>query len=133
MHCGRLDPQSNAQRYLNVSHGHEAITAHRQVIETVRAVARRHDKSAWRLIGLTIRIPVDGNKPTLEDFIADRDLNGRSEEDVSAMYEDAYPTDRKADHRQKLRLQQMALLKRMEVLAAETPPLAISYPVGLMT
>lgn len=110
-----------ARRYLPISHGHEVITAHRQVVDAVRAVARRHGESAWRLIGLTIRSATENKQPTLEDFIAERALDGWSEQDICEMYVEAYPVDRKLNRRQKLLEQQMALLRRMESLAAESP------------
>jgi hypothetical protein len=57
-----IDIMASALRYLGIEHGHQAITAHRQVISAVRAVTRRHVKdSHWRLIGLAIPCQV---KPT---------------------------------------------------------------------
>ena len=52
-----LDLTDCARRYLGIEHGHEARTAHQEAVDTVRAVARRRDESAWRLVGLTIRVP----------------------------------------------------------------------------
>lgn len=110
-----------AQRYLGIEHGHEAVTAHRQVVDAVRAIARRHNEPAWRLIGLTIVEPTATSQPTLEDFIAERDLDGWSETEVQEMYREAYPDHPKSDRRQRLRLRQFELLRRIEQLAAETP------------
>ncbi len=116
-----VDPIESARLYLAIEHGHECITAHRQVVDAVRAVARRHNEPAWRLIGLSISVKVDAAKPSFEDFIAERDLDGWRESEVAEMYAEAYPADAKADRRQKLREKQLALIKRMEGLAAETP------------
>lgn len=117
-----LDLIESAKRYLGVEHGHEAKTAHQQVVDAVRAVARRHNESAWRLIGLAITV-ADGatGKPSLEDFIAERDLDGWSESEVAEMYAEAYPADRKADRRYKLRECQLELIRKLEGMAAETP------------
>jgi site-specific recombinase XerD len=116
-----VDPIESARLYLAIDHGHECVTAHRQVVDAVRAVARRHNESAWRLIGLSISVKVDAAKPSFEDFIAERDLDGWRESEVAEMYAEAYPADAKSDRRQKLRDKQLALLKRMEGLSAETP------------
>jgi len=35
-----------ARRYLGIGHGHEAVTAHQQAVDAVRAVARRRGESA---------------------------------------------------------------------------------------
>lgn len=116
-----LDLQACAHRYLGIDHGHQAQTVHFQTVDAVRAVARRHQEPAWRLIGLTIRISVKSGTPTLAEFIKERDLDGWSEAEVGDMYAEAYPPTGKADRRLNLRHDQLALLDRMEVLAAETP------------
>ena len=41
-----LDVGECARRYLGVKHGREAITAHRQAVDAVRAVARRQGDTA---------------------------------------------------------------------------------------
>ena len=105
-----LDPAIAARHYLGIEHGHEAVTAHRQTVDAVRAVARRSSSgSAWRLIGLTIRPKTqDALKPpqkpagssaptgrvrvlTLEEFIEERDLDGWSEGEVLQMHTEAFP------------------------------------------
>ena len=116
-----LDMHQTAQRYLGIKHGHEAITAHRQVADAVKAVARRHNEKAWRLIGLTVRLTLDPSRPTLEEFATERDLDGWSESDLAEFYADAYPPNKKTDRRQRLREAQLTLIRRMEGLAAETP------------
>jgi len=116
-----LDLQTSAKRYLGVEHGHEAKTAHRQTVEAVRMLARRRGDKAWRLIGLSITLSLNSNQPSLEDFIADRDLDGWSESDVAQMYAESYPIDRKAERRQKLRIRQLQLLAQIEHQSAEVP------------
>lgn len=120
-----LDLQASALRYLGIDHGHQAKVVHRQTVDAVRAVARRHNEAAWRLIGLSILIPpANTSTPTLAEFISERDLDGWSEFEISEMYAEAYPPTpsfTKTERRFKLRERQQALLKRMESLAAEAP------------
>ncbi len=120
-----------AKRYLGVEHGHQARAAHQQASDAVRAVARRRGESAWRLIGLRLHAGLPGptgspgspgtGRPALEDFAAERGLDGFSEAEVLELYEEAWPADRRAARGQRLRERQLALLRRLERLAAETP------------
>jgi integrase len=110
-----------ARRYLGIEHGHEARTAHQEAVDAVRAVARRRGESTWRLVGLTIRAPVGQARPALNDFVAAHGLDGFSEGEVLALYEEAHPADRKTARGQRLRVRQLMLLRRLEGLAAETP------------
>ena len=139
-----MDPGVSARHYLGIEHGHEAVTAHRQTVDAVRAVARRSSSgSAWRLIGLTIRPKTqDALKPpqkpagssaltgrvrvlTLEEFIEERDLDGWSEGEVLHMYTEAFPPvagETKAiDRRAKLLEKQLRLLADLEELNVEIP------------
>ncbi|ABM40106.1 tyrosine-type recombinase/integrase [Polaromonas naphthalenivorans] len=110
-----------ARRYLGVEHGHEAITAHRQAVDAVRAVARRRGESAWRLVGLTIRTQAGSARPDLDEFAAAQGLEAFSESEVVKLYAEAFAADRKTARSQRLRERQLALLRRLEGLAAETP------------
>ena len=120
-----LDRIDSAKRYLGVEHGHQAHSAHQQTVDAIRAVARRHNESAWRLIGLVIPVQLDASQPSLEDFIAERGLDGWSESEIAEMYAEAYPpmgkADFKARRRSRLRERQLQLLKQLEQRAAETP------------
>ena len=80
-----LDRQDCARRYLGIEHGHEAVTAHRLVVDQVRAAARRRGETSARLIGMTIRVP-DSAQPSLEEFIAKRGLDDWSEAEVTELY-----------------------------------------------
>lgn len=111
----------SARRYLGIEHGHEALTAHRQTADQVRAIARRHGNAAWRLIGMQIRTPVDGARPSLDDFIAERGLDGWSEAEQQEFFEASFPVDRRAERRQRLRSRQLDLLRRVEASDAEQP------------
>lgn len=122
-----LAPAECARRYLGIEHGHQAISAHRETVDAVRAVARRSGDSAWRLIGLSLKAggadagAVGSEPPALLDFAAERGLDGFSEAEVLALYADAWPTDRRSARGQRLRRRQLELLRRLESLAAETP------------
>jgi site-specific recombinase XerD len=111
----------SAARYLGIDHGHQAVTAHRTVVEALRALSRRRGDRGWRLLGLTIGLPPSGTRPTLDDFIAERDLDGWSESEVLEMYAQRFPADRRADRRQRLRERQLSLLRALELVAAEVP------------
>lgn len=111
----------SAVRYLGIEHGHQAVTAHRSVVEHLRSLSRRRGDKAWRLVGLTIRVSASAARPDLDDFIAERDLDGWSEAEVQQLYAEAYPADQRAERRQRLRERQIALLKELQQLAAETP------------
>jgi site-specific recombinase XerD len=132
-----LPVQDAAQRYLGIEHGLQAVTAHRAVVEHLRALARRRGERAARLIGLVIRLeqPTSLPRPTLEAFRAARDLDDWSETEVLALYAEAYPPDRRQLQRLRLRERQIALLHSLEQVAAETPqpsdPLAAWIEPGL--
>jgi site-specific recombinase XerD len=111
----------SAARYLGIDHGHQAITAHRSVVEALRALARRRGDRAWRLVGLSMGLPQPGTRPSLDDFIAELELDGWSESDVLEMYVERFPPDRRADRRQRLRERQLGLLRTLELVAAEVP------------
>ena len=116
-----LDLADCARRYLGTQHGHEAKTAHQEAVDAVRAVARRRGEAAWRLVGLRIHSPSGTPGPSLEAFAQQHGLDGFSESEVLTLYAEAYPLDRKAARGQRLRERQLALLRRLERLAAETP------------
>ena len=116
-----LDLADCARRYLGIEHGHEAKTAHHEAVDAVRAVARRQGDAAWRLVGLTIRSPAGEPRPSLDAFAQHCGLDGFSESEVLKLYEEAHPPERQAARGQRLCERQLALLRRLERLAAETP------------
>ena len=112
----------SALRYLGIEHGHQAVTAHRQVMQSVRAVTRRHiQNSSWRLIGLRVTTPDAISRPSLEQFIEDNDLDDWSEHDVIQMYDEAYPQDAKTIKRAKSLKRLLELLDQVEALQAQDP------------
>ena len=116
-----LDVGECSRRYLGIEHGYKAKTAHQEAVDAVRAVARRRDESAWRLVGLTIRSLAGAPRPSLDAFAQQHDLDGFSESEVLKLYAEAFPADRKTARGQRLRERQLELLRRLESLAAETP------------
>lgn len=115
----------SARRFLAIEHGHEATTAHRQTVDLVRTIARRHGDSAWRLIGVVIHTSEAGERPTLADFVESRSLQDWSEAEQLEFYEAAYPLDTsaqaKAQRRQRLRRKQLDVLRTLETHYAEQP------------
>lgn len=127
--------EDSSQRYLGIHHGHQAITAHRLTVDTVRALARRHKEPAWRLIGLMITVDEQPSEiPTLEEFRVERELEDWSEEEVTEFYLEAYPDQARASksskikRREKLRQQQTQLLEKLEK-ASVIPP-ALTDPIN---
>ena len=110
-----------ARRYLGTQHGQEAKTAHQEVVDAVRAVARRQGDTAWRLVGLTIRAPGGEARPALAEFIEAHGLDGFSQSEALVLYAKAFPADSRAARGQRLRKLQLTLLRRLEGLSAETP------------
>ena len=116
-----LPAQESALRYLGIEHGHQARLAHRRVVDHVRSLSRRRGDRAWRLIGLTIRLVVETPRPSLEEFANEQALDGWSQAELQQLYEAAFPPDPRAERRQRLRVRQLALLRELEQVAAQTP------------
>ena len=134
--------QDAALRYLGIDNRQQAKLAHYQTIDAVKAIARRKELKTWRLVGLAIPVQKISAKesssfavprPSLEEFITSRDLDGWSEQEVVDMYEEAHPAidgstntatalgfpERKFQRREKLRLAQVELLSNLEEMSAE--------------
>lgn len=72
-------------------------------------------------MGLRIRAPEGQARPALAKFINAHGLDRVLQSEVVELYEEAYPPDRRAARSQRLRARQLALLRRLESLATETP------------
>ena len=116
-----IDLVQSARRYLGIEHGLEATTAHRQAVDQVRALARRRGDAAWRLVGVLIKARAASKRPTLDEFILEKDLDGWSESEQLEFYEAAFPPDKKGARRDRLRQRQLDLLRRLEASDAEVP------------
>lgn len=115
-----------ARRYLAIDHGAAAITAHRQVVDQVRAIARRRGDSRWRLIGIELRDrppPVDA-PPSLDAWIEREGLDDWSEAEALALYEERFavadPQEaRRRGRDERLRASRLALLTELEQTSVE--------------
>lgn len=118
-----VDVQVAAKMYLGIEHGHETTSAHRQVVDHLRGVARRRGDKDWRLVGLVIRADMSSKgSPSLDEWAADRGLDdGWSEAELQEMYLEANPVDRKAERNARLRGRQLDLLKSLQTYAAQAP------------
>lgn len=112
-----LGAQEAAMRYLGLDHGHQVNSAHRALVDHLRAIARAHGKRDARLIGIVIRRREAETKPSLEDFIVDRGLEDWSQAEAQAFYREAFPEDQKGERRRRLRERQLTLLKQLEQIA----------------
>ena len=129
-----LDRVESARRYLAIDHAASAVTAHRLVVERLRALTRRRGDRRWRLVGLSIPVlgakgsPGEGGEhdavapPTLAEWAEAHGLEDWGEAELQVLYTEAFPvTDRTAARNQRMRERQRALLFELEQLAAETP------------
>ena len=129
-----LDRVESARRYLAIDHAAAAVTAHRLVVERLRALTRRRGDRRWRLIGLSIpALGLEGSQgeggernpvvpPTLAEWAETHGLEDWGEAELQVLYTDAFPVaDRTAARNERMRERQRALLFELEQLAAETP------------
>jgi integrase len=132
-----LDREDAARRYLGMAHGHELVTLHRQLVDQLRALARRAGDSRWRLIGIdlgarssTEQGGVDGAtpRPALYEWAEAEGLGDWSQDELLEMYEQRFPTEdpraaRKARRNGRLRERQLEVLAELAKLASQ-PALA---------
>lgn len=138
-----------ARRYLGMAHGHEIVTLHHQLVDQLRALARRAGDSRWRLIGIELgsrsdtgQGVVDGKppgglygpaggcstvphpRPALYDWAEAEGLGDWSEDELLEMYEQRFAaedprTARKARRNGRLRERQLEVLEKLEKLASQ--------------
>lgn len=112
----------SALRYLGIHHGNQAVSAHRETVDAVRAVARRHSEKTWRLVGLAIPLGDQPAQPTLEEFAETTSwASGFSEAELLEAYEERYPPGQKPTRRLRLRESLLATLARIEKLVVVPP------------
>lgn len=110
-----------ARRYLAIEHGAAAITAHRAVVDQVRAIARRRGDSRWRLIGIELRDrppPADA-PPSVDAWAEAEGLDDWSQSEVLALYQERFSVTDPQEHRrrardERLRASRLALLTELE-------------------
>lgn len=132
-----LDREEAARRYLGLAHGHELVTLHRQLVDQLRALARRGGDSRWRLIGVDLGARTETSegvlygttpRPPLYDWAEAEGLGDWSEDELLEMYEQAFPAEdpravRKARRNGRLRERQLEVLAELAKLASQ-PALA---------
>lgn len=122
-----VDPLKCARTYLDANEPIEAKAAHREVMETARAIARRMaaGDSAWRLLGLIIRPKAIPKQVTLDAFILERGLEDFPIDEAKDHYFEAYPEQalhqRTPARRARLYERQMALIRTIEAKATSAP------------
>ena len=120
-----------ALNYLAIDHVASAVTAHREVVERVRAVARRRGDSRWRLIGLNL----DGSTlagapklPTLAAWAEEKGIEDWAQVEQLALFAEAFPESeqpiepsarRRMSRNARLRQRRLELLRELELLAAD--------------
>ncbi|MDI1236388.1 MAG: tyrosine-type recombinase/integrase [Polaromonas sp.] len=125
-----LPVTESALRYLAIYHGNQAVTAHRETVDAVRAVARRHRETSWRLVGLAIPVSEQTSQPTLAEFAETTPwASDFSEAELLEAYQERYPTGRKPARRLRLRENLLATLSRIEKLVV-VPPQATDALAG---
>lgn len=124
-----LDVGESARRYLGIAHGAEVESAHRAVVDQVRAVARRRGDPCWRLIGLQISdvAPASvGALPPLDEWAEAEGLSGWSHAELLEMHAERFGhqvdprSTRRVARNQRLRERRLELLKMLERAAAES-------------
>lgn len=112
----------SALRYLGIHHGNQAGSAHRETVDAVRAVARRHSEKTWRLVGLAISLGDQPAQPTLAEFAETTSwASGFSEAELLEAYQERYPSGQKPTRRLRLRERLQATLARIEKLVVVPP------------
>jgi integrase len=117
-----------ARRYLNITHAAQALTAHRTVIDHLRAIARRRGDARWRLIGIEIREPLRlsdptmPTPPTLQEWVASEGLGDWSIHELALLYAERFgrvdaDTDRRQTRNARLRQERLAILRELEAFA----------------
>jgi integrase/chorismate mutase len=125
-----LDAADAARRYLGMDHGHELVTLQRQLVDQLRALARRNGDSRWRLIGIAIGSRTESglhspsSRPSLEEWAESEGLGDWSADELLEMYEQRFPAgdpvaERKARRNGRLRERQLAVLADLEKVAGQ--------------
>ncbi len=140
-----LDREEAARRYLGMAHGHELVTLHRQLVDQLRALARRAGDSRWRLIGVELGARAEVSegalygttggcgtvphpRPPLYEWAEAEGLGDWSQDELLEMYEQRFPAEdpraaRKARRNGRLRERQLEVLADLAKLASQ-PALA---------
>ena len=123
-----VDQAEAARRYLDLEHGHALVSLHRQVVDQLRALARRRGDTRWRLVGIDVgaksAAPSSADRPPLDTWAAEHGLEDFSYDEQLLAYAEAFPVDRDAERRRRrnarLRERQLEVLAALEPVAAVT-------------
>ena len=113
-----------AKRWLGIEHAAATRTAHRALVEQVRAIARRRGDSRWRLLGLELRRAESEPEaaPTIDEWAEAEGLADWSQHDLQEMYVERFGAGEQRSRRevraQRLREKRLALLRELESTSA---------------
>lgn len=123
-----------ASRYLGVSDAVSVRRAHREVVDAVRALARRRGDPAWRLVGVELEAAARNaasarsDVPSLEEWAESEGLDDWSADELLETYRSRFglPTEDLASARrharaERLRVRRLELLRQLERAAAAAP------------
>lgn len=122
-----LEVLACARTYLGIEDAREADIAHNELTARLRLAAKQTGERHYRLIGVRIRekvrqAPALANRPTLAEFIQDRELDGWSEAEQLEMYEAEYPPSPDSSsaletlqRRERSRQRVVEILRRLEL------------------
>lgn len=119
-----LPVHESAKRYLGVDHKAAAMSAHHQVIDQLRSLARRRGDRRWRLIGMVITTPAGlgvDKAPSVDEWAEERGLSDWSQSELLVMYAEAFPPDRKLERSHRLRARVREALLELQAAAMELP------------
>ncbi len=106
-----IDSDTAARLYLGLEHGHQLRTLHRDLVEQLRALARRAGDRRWRVIGLRLQAgpaastalpspPQARTLPDLDTWAEQQGLDGWTQAELLELYQQALgqaPPSFKAD------------------------------------
>lgn len=94
---------------------------HHALVDRVRALARHHGDPRWRLLGLAIKpLAQDRAPPSIDQWASELGLDDFGHTELLALYQQAFPGDRRAARNSRLRAQQLASLQALAGAASET-------------
>lgn len=142
-----IDPAESAKHFLGMEHGHQLKRLHRDLVQQLRALARRDKDSRWRLIGIAlpdqqnVAAPATVEAPSLDEWAEEEGLQCWSLAELLEMYQAAHPvsasTSRRLAKLAILQNKQLAVLAKLEAMAAvpahQHDPLSAWFDPNLVT
>lgn len=139
-----LDVVACARLYLGINDYREAQKAHDELAAKLRLCAKQAGHKHYRLIGVRIRekarqaaVPSPASPPSLEEYIAEKNLDGWSQEEQLEMYQADYPPAPASDpgrealqRRERSRQRVVAMLRSLELDGKTTATPALTDEVS---